>query len=80
MASRSSPSTHSQRTSMTAPSGRSRTQQPSQGRGNAADQPRTRGPSEKKHKNMSEVRSTGRQSDQGGRPGGSRRSSGQGSR
>lgn len=67
---RSSSSTHSSSTSMGKPSERSRSELPRQGtRASAASQPRERGPAEKKHKNMSEVRQTGYQSDQGGRPG-----------
>jgi hypothetical protein len=75
MASRSSPSSHSKRSSMTTPSQRSRSELPRQ-RASASDQPGVRGPSEKKHKNMAEVRQTGRQSDQGDKPGGTRRSRG----
>jgi hypothetical protein len=67
MASRSSSSTHSKNT-MAKPSERSRSELPSQ-RGRAAEAPAVRGPSEKKHKNMAEVRATGRQSQQGGSPG-----------
>lgn len=67
---RSSSSTRSSSTSMSKPSERSRSELPRQGtRANAASQPRERGPSEKKHKNMGEVQQTGYQSDQGGRPG-----------
>jgi hypothetical protein len=70
MASRSSTSTHSPRTAMTKPSERSREELPSASRGRGeSDTERVRGPTEKKHKNMAEVRQTGRQSDQGGSPG-----------
>ncbi|HEY0823916.1 MAG TPA: hypothetical protein VGD76_09035 [Ramlibacter sp.] len=75
MASRSSTSTHSKRSSMTAPSARSRSERPSKD-GQPKDAPAMRGPSEKKHKNMEEVQLTGRQSDQGGKPGGTRKASG----
>jgi len=73
MASRSSPSTHSPRTSMTDPSRRSRSESPKQGP-KAKDLPGVRGPAEKKHKNMTEVRATGRQGEQGDKPGGTRKS------
>jgi hypothetical protein len=70
MASRSSTSTHSPRTAMTKPSERSREELPSESRGRGeSGTERVPGPAEKKHKNMAEVRQTGRQSDQGGRPG-----------
>jgi len=72
MASRSSPSTHSDRSSMTTPSGRSRSEVPSK-QGRPKDAPAMRGPSDKKHKNLEEVQLTGRQSDQGGNPGGTRK-------
>jgi hypothetical protein len=75
MASRSSPSTHSARTRMTLPSRRSRSELPGT-EGQPKDEPAMRGPSEKKHKNMEEVQLTGRQSDQGGKPGGTRKASG----
>lgn len=67
MASRSSTSTHSPATSMGSPSVRSRQEMPSGNGQGAKPEPerRVRGPSEKKHKNLAEVRSTGRQSDQG---------------
>jgi hypothetical protein len=56
---------------MRAPSQRSRSERPSEGRRpTASDANRsTAGPAEKKHKNLSEVQRSGRQSDQGGRPG-----------
>lgn len=70
MASRSSPSSHSPRTAMAKPSERSRAELPSESRARGqSDTEPVRGPAEKKHKNMAEVRQTGRQSDQGGRPG-----------
>ncbi|MFL6695338.1 MAG: hypothetical protein ACJ8GO_20505 [Ramlibacter sp.] len=73
MPSRSSPSTHSPKTSMSDPSRRSRSEVPSDPvRPKAA--PGVRGPSEKKHKNMTEVRATGRQGNQGDKPGGTRKS------
>jgi len=73
MPSRSSPSTRSPKTSMSDPSRRSRAEVPSDPvRPKAA--PGVRGPSEKKHKNMTEVRATGRQSSQGDKPGGTRKS------
>jgi hypothetical protein len=75
MASRSSPSTHSDHIRMTSPSRRSRSELPSTEE-QPKDGPAMRGPSEKKHKNMKEVQLTGRQSDQGGKPGGTRKSSG----
>jgi hypothetical protein len=75
MASRSSPSTHSEHTRMTSPSRRSRAELPST-EGQTKDTPAMRGPSEKKHKNLKEVQLTGRQSDQGGKPGGTRKASG----
>lgn len=78
MASRSSSSTHSPRTAMTKPSERSRAEPARRGRASdaAEPQPGSRGPAEKKHKSLAEVQQSGRQSDQGGRPGaGSRRSS-----
>jgi hypothetical protein len=59
---------------MTSPSDRSRSELPSTG-GQPKDAPAMRGPSEKKHKNMKEVQLTGRQSDQGDKPGGTRKSS-----
>jgi hypothetical protein len=69
MASRSSPSTRSSRTAMSKPSERSRAELPRSSRAAASNpQPRERGPAEKKHKNMAEVRATGRQSDQGDKP------------
>jgi hypothetical protein len=74
MASRSSPSAHSNRTSMTTPSARSRSELSSK-QGRPKDAPAMRGPSEKKHKNLEEVQLTGRQSDQGGKPGGTRKAS-----
>jgi hypothetical protein len=73
MASRSSASTHSERTRMTTPSRRSRAELPRIEEQKPKDKPAMRGPSEKKHKNMKEVHLTGRQSDQGGRPGGRRK-------
>lgn len=75
MASRSSPSTHSDDSRMRNPSRRSRSELPGKD-GQPEDAPAMRGPSEKKHKNMTEVRLTGRQSDQGGKPGGTSKSSG----
>jgi hypothetical protein len=72
MAARTSSSTHSGRTWMVSPSGRSRSENAKQGNRASArggNEPGTRGPAEKKHKNMAEVRATGRQSDQGGSPG-----------
>jgi len=75
MASRNSPSTHSDHSRMTSPSRRSRSELPS-AKGQPKDTPAMRGPSEKKHKNMKEVQLTGRQSDQGGKPGGTRKASG----
>jgi hypothetical protein len=75
MASRSSSSSHSQQSRMTSPSGRSRSELPSTD-SRPKDAPAMRGPSEKKHKNMKEVQLTGRQSDQGGKPGGTRKASG----
>ena len=75
MASRSSPSTHSAKTRMTTPSRRSRSELPADD-SQPKEQPAMRGPSEKKHKNMKEVQLTGRQSDQGGKPGGTKKSSG----
>ena len=75
MASRSSPSTHSKHTRMTTPSRRSRAELPSKEEDPRAA-PAMRGPSEKKHKNLEEVQRTGRQSDQGGKPGGTRKASG----
>ena len=75
MASRSSTSTHSKSTSMTAPSGRSRSELPSK-QGQPKDAPAMRGSSEKSHNNMKQVQLTGRQSDQGGKPGGTRKASG----
>jgi hypothetical protein len=73
---RSSSSTRGDRNVMSKPSERSRAELPRSGRASASDpQPRTRGPSEKKHKNLSEVRATGRQSDQGGSPGAGKRRS-----
>jgi hypothetical protein len=74
MASRSSPSTHSESSRMTSPSRRSRSELPST-EVQPKEQPAIRGPSEKKHKNMKEVQLTGRQSDQGGKPGGTRKAS-----
>jgi hypothetical protein len=73
MASRSSSSTGSRGTVMTKPSERSRAELPqgdrraqaSQGTGESTQ----RSPKDKKHKDLQEVRSTGRQSDQGGSPG-----------
>lgn len=52
---------------MGSPSVRSRQEMPSGNGQGAKPEPerRVRGPSEKKHKNLAEVRSTGRQSDQG---------------
>jgi hypothetical protein len=83
MASRSSSSTHSPHTAMTKPSERSREELPSQGgraSGRSEVERRDRGPAEKKHKSLAEVQRTGRQSDQGDRPGpSSRRSSSRGS-
>jgi hypothetical protein len=75
MASRSSPSTHSQHSRMTTPSRRSRSELPSTD-SQTKETPAMRGPSEKKHKNMKEVQLTGRQSDQGDKPGGTRKASG----
>jgi hypothetical protein len=60
---------------MTSPSRRSRTELPSTD-GQPKDMPAMRGPSEKKHKNMKEVQLTGRQSSQGGKPGGTRKAAG----
>jgi hypothetical protein len=60
---------------MTSPSRRSRSELP-RTEEQAQDTPAMRGPSEKKHKNMLEVQLTGRQSDQGGKPGGTRKASG----
>ena len=75
MASRSSPSTHSKQSRMTTPSRRSRAELPrTEEQPQAA--PAVRGPSEKNHKNMTEVKLTGRQSDQGDKPGGTRKASG----
>jgi hypothetical protein len=77
MASRSSSSTRSPSASMAKPSERSRAELPRQGAraSNAEAQRSSRGPAEKKHKSLAEVQSSGRQSDQGGRPGaGNRRS------
>jgi hypothetical protein len=54
---------------MSIPSERSRAELPRESRGGGQGKGSARGPSEKKHKNMAEVRSTGRQSDQGGSPG-----------
>jgi hypothetical protein len=68
MASRSSPSTHSNHSRMTTPSRRSRAELP-RTEDQPKDAPAMRGPSEKKHKNMKEVQLTGRQSDQGDKPG-----------
>ena len=76
MASRSSPSSHSAKTKMTTPSRRSRAELPRIEEQQPEDTPAMRGPSEKKHKNMKEVQLTGRQSDQGGKPGGTRKASG----
>jgi hypothetical protein len=80
MASRSSSSTRSQRTGLAKPSERSRAELPSQGSrsgdGGRASASAQRSPKDKKHKNIAEVQSTGRQSDQGGRPGSGKRSSG----
>lgn len=61
---------------MTEPSGRSRTENRRQGRARAAAQRQgVPVPAEKKHKNMAQVRATGRQGDPGGSPGaGPRRS------
>ena len=70
MASRSSSSTRSPQT-FAKPSERSRAELPNQrARADSRSQAENnvRGPSEKKHKNMAEVQSTGRQSDQGGSP------------
>jgi hypothetical protein len=75
MASRSSPSTHSDHSKLSSPSRRSRTELPSTD-GQPKDAPAMRGPSENKHKNMKEVQLTGRQSDQGDKPGGTRKASG----
>jgi hypothetical protein len=75
MASRNSPSTHSEHSRMTTPSRRSRSELPRTER-QPKEKPAMRGPSEKKHKNMKEVQLTGRQSDQGDKPGGTRKSSG----
>jgi hypothetical protein len=72
MASRSSPSTHSKHTRLTTSSRRSRAELPSNEE-QTKEAPAMRGPSEKKHKNMKEVQLTGRQSDQGGKPGRSRK-------
>jgi hypothetical protein len=74
MASRSSPDTHSPKTTMSDPSRRSRREVPSDPAPPKAA-PGVRGPSEKKHKNMTEVRATGRQSNQGDKPGGTRKAS-----
>lgn len=74
MASRSSSSTASPRTTMSSSSRRSRSENPGQGR-RATDQesrPRegasARGSAGKKHQNLAEVQLRGRQSDQGDRP------------
>lgn len=70
MAARSSSSTRSPQT-FAKPSERSRTEQPNQrARADSRSQAgnNVRGPSEKKHKNMSEVQATGRQGSQGDRP------------
>lgn len=77
MASRSSSSTHSPRASMSKPAERSRADLPRRGRASASaePQPRSPGPSEKKHESLAQVRQTGRQSDQGGRPGRNRSAS-----
>jgi hypothetical protein len=78
MSSKSSSSTHSPRASMSKPSERSRAELPRRGRASASaePEPRLRGPAEKKHKSLAEVQQSGRQSDEGGRPGaGSKRSS-----
>jgi hypothetical protein len=77
MASRSSSSTQSPRAKMTVPSERSRGSLARPSRASASQPPQgEKGPAEKKHKNMAEVKATGRQSDQGGNPGaGKRRSS-----
>jgi hypothetical protein len=75
MASRSSPSAHSAQTRMTTPSRRSRSELPGT-EAQPKETPAVRGPSEKKHKNMEEVQLTGRQSDQGGKPGGTRKAAG----
>jgi hypothetical protein len=75
MASRSSSSTHSKSASMTSPSGRSRSELPSKN-GRPKDAPAMRDSSEKSQKNMKQVQLTGRQSDQGGKPGGTRKASG----
>jgi hypothetical protein len=70
---RSSSSTRSPRTTLTSPKERSREQPaPASIRGQAQEAPdasRARGPKDKKHKSLDEVRATGRQSDQGGSPG-----------
>jgi hypothetical protein len=74
MASRSSSSTASSRTSMRSPSDQSRSEVPSQGRGVTEtsrppnERASARGPAQKKHKSLEEVRLSGRQSDQGDRP------------
>jgi hypothetical protein len=70
MASRSSSATSSPQ-GFSKPSERSRSEQPNQraradSRSQAEKHPR--GPSEKKHKNMTEVQASGRQSAQGDRP------------
>jgi hypothetical protein len=68
MASRSS--TQSPHTAMSSPSKRSRNTLSRQERAGASEPAgRAKGPSEKKHKNMAEVQTTGRQSAQGDRPG-----------
>jgi hypothetical protein len=73
MAARSSSSTRSPRTALSSPKRSSRDEQSRPAvRGPAQEAPqasRLRGPKDKKHKSLDEVRATGRQSDQGGRPG-----------
>ena len=72
MASRSSSSTGSKRSTMSSPSVSSRSESPRRGPANPqAQRERTNAPSpsDKKHKSLAEVRATGRQSDQGGSPG-----------
>ena len=70
MASRSS--TRSPKTTMSSPSDKARSTSPRQGASAANQRQGVKGPSEKKHKNMGEVRATGRQSDRGGGTKGSR--------
>lgn len=74
MASRSSPSTHSQHTTTHKPSERSRAELPTKRGDPTPGTPRIhRDPADKKHQNIDEVQQGGRQSDQGNRPGGGKR-------